>query len=186
MSSGISRRGLLSAFAATAVSATPVHAGIFGFLKGAGDYRRLRMYNPRTGESLDTIYWIEGDYIRPALDEINWFMRDWRRDAVIEIDTRTIDIATASHRLLEADEPFTLYSGYRTQKTNNMLRRRSNGGVARNSLHVKGQANDLHLASRSVDQIYRAARALSAGGVGKYSRSDFVHLDCGGVRSWGS
>ena len=31
----------------------------------------------------------------------------------------------------------------------------------------------------------RAAMACRAGGVGKYSRSDFVHMDCGAVRSWG-
>ena len=179
------RRRILSVFAATTVAAAPARAGITGILRGAGDYRRLKMYNPRTGESLDTIYWLEGGYIRDSLKEINWFMRDWRQDEVIDIDTRTIDIVCAAHRLLEVDEPYTLFSGYRTRKTNTMLRR-SGSGVARNSLHVKGQANDLHLDSRSVGQIYDAARALGAGGVGRYSGSGFVHMDCGNVRSWGS
>jgi hypothetical protein len=34
-------------------------------LRGAGDIRRLKMYNGRAGESMDMIYWIEGDYIAP-------------------------------------------------------------------------------------------------------------------------
>jgi uncharacterized protein YcbK (DUF882 family) len=74
----MTRRTLLRAFAATTVAAAPVMANATGFLRGAGDIRRLRMYNGRAGESLDMIYWIEGEYIRPALEEINYFFRDWR------------------------------------------------------------------------------------------------------------
>ena len=36
-----------------------------------------------------------------------------------------------------------------------------------------------------VSQIARAAKACQGGGVGKYSRSNFVHMDCGVVRTWG-
>lgn len=183
-SSGFTRRGLLAAFAATAVVAAPTYANAFGFLKGAGDIRRIRMYSGRTGENLDLIYWIEGDYIPEALDEINHFMRDWRSDTVKKIDARTIDIAAASHRLLDVSEPYMLLSGYRSPETNAMLRRRSSG-VARNSRHMVGQAADVRLDNRSVSQIARAALACNAGGVGRYSRSNFTHVDCGPVRTWG-
>ncbi len=181
----ITRRGLLGAFAATALVAAPTYSKAAGFLRGAGDIRRLRMYSGRTGESVDTIYWIEGEYIPEALKEINYFMRDWREDAVKAIDTRTIDIIAATHALLDVTEPYMLLSGYRTPRTNAMLRARSRR-VAKNSLHVKGEANDVRLKTRSVNQIYRAAVACRAGGVGKYSRSNFVHMDCGVVRTWGS
>ena len=180
----VSRRALLRAFAATAVTAAPVMAHATGFLRGAGDIRRLRMYNGRAGESLDIIYWIEGEYIAEATRDINRFMRDWRNGEVHRIDLRTVDIMTASHRLLETDEPFTLLSGYRSPETNALLRRQSTG-VARNSLHMQGEAADLQLQSRSVGQIYQAARACAAGGVGRYSGSNFVHMDCGPVRTWG-
>ncbi len=63
-SSGLSRRALLGAFAATAVTAAPTFANAAGFLRGAGDIRRIKMYSGRTGERLDMIYWIEGDYIK--------------------------------------------------------------------------------------------------------------------------
>jgi uncharacterized protein YcbK (DUF882 family) len=181
----ITRRALLRAFAATSVAAAPVMANATGFLRGSGDIRRIRMYNGRSGESLNMIYWIEGEYIAPALEEINYFMRDWRDNAVHPIDARTVDILTAAHRLMETDEPYTLLSGYRSPATNAMLRRRSSG-VARNSRHLRGEAADVQLQSRSVNQMYRAARACNAGGVGRYSRSQFVHMDCGPVRSWGS
>ena len=143
------------------------------------------MYSGRTGEHLDMIYWIEGEYIKDAVKEIHYFMRDWRTDQVKAIDTRTIDIMAAAHNLMDVTEPYLLLSGYRSPKTNAMLRSRSRG-VAKNSLHMQGQAADLRLGSRSVRQMARAAEACHAGGVGKYSRSNFVHMDCGPVRSWGA
>lgn len=183
-SNGITRRGLLSVFAATAVIAAPTYSNAFGLLKGAGDIRRVRMYSGRTGESMDTIYWIEGEYIPEALKEINYFMRDWRNDAIVKMDPRNVDIVAAAHRLLDVSEPYMLLSGYRSPATNAMLRSKSRG-VAKNSLHMKGQAADLRLKSRSVKQMAKAAEACSAGGVGHYYGSNFVHMDCGPVRSWG-
>lgn len=181
---GVSRRGLLGVFAATALVAAPTYTNAFGLLKGAGDIRRIRMYSGRTGESIDTIYWIEGEYIPEVVKEINNFMRDWRTDDVVKMDPRNFDIMAAAHRLMDTNEPYMLLSGYRSPRTNAMLRSKS-GGVAKNSLHMKGQAADLRLSSRSVGQMAKAAAACSAGGVGKYSRSNFVHMDCGPVRSWG-
>lgn len=143
------------------------------------------MYAGRTGESINTIYWIEGEYIKEALAEVNFFMRDARVDKQVAIDTRTIDIIAAAHSLLDSTEPYMMLSGYRSPETNAMLRARSRG-VAKNSLHLKGQAADLRLNSRSVNQIFKAAQACQAGGVGKYSGSNFVHMDCGQVRTWGS
>lgn len=184
VSGGFTRRGLLTAFAATAITAAPSFANAAGFLRGGGDIRRIKMYSGRTGERIDMIYWIEGDYIEDAVREVHHFMRDWRTNDVKSIDLRTIDIMAAAHNLMDASEPYTLLSGYRSPKTNAMLRARSSG-VAKNSLHLKGQAADLRLNSRSVNQMARAAAACKAGGVGRYSGSNFVHMDCGPVRSWG-
>ena len=183
-SSGMTRRALLGAFAATAVAAAPTYSNAAGFLRGGGDIRRISMYSGRTGERLDTIYWIDGRYVREALREVNLFMRDWRNGKAVEMDTRTVDIMAASHNLLETRQPYMLLSGYRSPETNAMLRSQSSG-VARNSLHMRGQAADLRLSDRSVTQMARAAAACRAGGVGRYSGSNFVHMDCGVVRTWG-
>jgi len=183
-STGVTRRGLLQVFAATALIAAPTCSQAFGFLRGAGDVRRIRMYSGRTGETLDTIYWIEGDYIPEVMKEINNFARDWRTGTVKTFDPRTVDIMAAAHRLMDVSEPYMLLSGYRSAATNAMLRSRSRG-VARNSLHVKGQAADLRLKSRTVKQMARAAEVCSGGGVGHYYKSNFVHMDCGPIRTWG-
>lgn len=182
--SGMTRRGLLGAFAATAVTAAPTFANAAGFLRGAGDIRRIKMYSGRTGERIDMIYWIEGKYIRDAVKEVNYFMRDWRTNDAYKMDLRTVDIMAAAQNLLQTDEPYMLLSGYRSPKTNAMLRSRSRG-VAKNSLHMRGQAADLSMKSRSVSQISKAAAACRGGGVGRYSGSNFVHMDCGTVRTWG-
>ena len=162
----------------------PTYSNAFGLLRGGGDIRKIRMYSGRTGESIDTVYWVDGEYIPDAMREISKFMRDWRSDEIIRIDNRAVDIWAAAHRLMDTDEPYMLLSGYRSPATNAMLRSRSRG-VARNSLHMKGQAADLRLQGRSVSQMARAAAACNAGGVGRYSRSNFVHMDCGPIRLWG-
>ena len=179
----ISRRNVLGIFAATAVCAAPTYANAFGFLRGAGDIRRFKMYSRKSQEYADVIYWIDGEYIADALQEINWIMRDLRAGEAISIDTRTVDIIAASQKLLETDEPFTLLSGYRTTRTNALLRSRSKG-VARNSLHIKGQAADIRMKGRNTKQVANAARTCASGGVGRYARSNFVHVDCGQQRTW--
>ena len=79
-SKGLTRRALLGAFAATTVAAAPTYSNAFGLLRGAGDIRRIKMYSGRTGETLDMIYWLEGNYIKEALAEVHHFMRDWRNN----------------------------------------------------------------------------------------------------------
>ena len=72
-STGVTRRGLLRAFAATAVVAAPTYGSAAGFLRGGGDIRRIKMYSGRTGERIDMIYWVEGKYIKDAIKEVNYF-----------------------------------------------------------------------------------------------------------------
>jgi uncharacterized protein YcbK (DUF882 family) len=181
--SGMTRRGLLGAFAATVVTAAPTYSNAAGFLRGGGDIRRIKMYSGRTGERIDMIYWIEGKYIKDAVREVNYFMRDWRTNDTYKMDLRTVDIMAAAHNLMDVDEPYMLLSGYRSPKTNALLRSRYRG-VAKNSLHMRGQAADLRLNSRSVHQVAKAAAACRGGGVGRYSGSNFVHMDCGTIRMW--
>lgn len=180
---GISRRSLFRIFAAATVVAAPTYANAFGLLKGAGNVRKVHMFSGRSGESVNAIYWVDGEYIPEVVKEISHFMRDLRVDSSINMNPHNLDIIAATHNLLDVNEPYMLLSGYRTPKTNAMLRSESHG-VAKNSLHVQGMAADVRLKSRSVKQIAKAAEACAAGGVGHYNHSNFVHMDCGPVRTW--
>ena len=74
-------------------------------MRGSGDIRRIRMYSGRTGERIDMIYWVEGKYIKDAVNEVNYFMRDWRTDGVKTMDLLTIDIMAAAHNMMDINEP---------------------------------------------------------------------------------
>jgi len=175
-----SRRTLLGVIAGLAtLAAAPVYARAPGLLRGAGDLRRVRMYSQRTGESLDTVYFANGKYIPEAVTEISFFMRDWRQNEVRNYDPRAVDILATTLRMMDTTEPYLVISGYRTSATNRMLR-----GAARDSYHMKAMAADVRLKSRSTPNIYKAAMACNGGGVGIYGRSNFVHMDCGPVRTW--
>ena len=179
-----SRRNFLKLLSvSTASLMTPSLAKSAGFFTQAGDIRKIKFQNSNTGERVNTLYWIEGQYVREALDEINYFMRDWRQNKVIKIDTANLDIISATQALLDTEEPFELLSGYRTIKTNKMLARVT-AGVARNSYHIKGMAADLRMRTRTVNQIGRAAESCNRGGIGRYTSSSFVHIDCGPRRRW--
>ena len=179
-----SRRTILKGIIGSAgLTLLPANVYAFNIFRNTGDIRRIRLENSNTGERVNTIYWIEGNYVEEALNQINYFMRDWRQNKIINYDTKNLDIISATQALLDTDEPFELLSGYRTKKTNKMLSRHT-VGVARNSYHTKGMAADLRMKRRSVKQIARAAESFKVGGVGTYYRSHFVHIDSGRRRVW--
>lgn len=180
----MTRRAFIGGMAIGLTAASPTFAAAPAILKGAGDYRALNVINAHTDERLNCVYWIEGGYVPEALEAFNYIMRDWRQNAIKPIDPRTLDIMAATHGLLRCSEPIQIISGYRSPKTNAMLRGRGRG-VARNSYHLKGMAVDFSLNTRSVREVARAAKSLGAGGVGMYSRSQFTHVDSGPVRDWG-
>lgn len=182
----LSRRSLLVGLGASALTAAsaPAFANAPAIMRGAGDYRSVSLISKRTAERLSCVYWADGEYIPEALAAVDHLMRDWRQNLVKPISVKAIDIIAATHLLLDTSEPFEVVSGYRSERTNAMLRR-SNRGVARQSYHVKAMAADLKIASRSSRKVAAAAMSLGAGGVGRYSRSQFTHIDCGPVRVWG-
>ena len=182
-STNLSRRGIISAFVACSVAASPTYSNAAGLLRRSGDYRKISLVSNRSGEKVDTVYWVDGEYIEPAINEISRLMRDWRRNEIKIIDRNTIDIMAAAQALLDSSQPFQLLSGYRSPQTNAMLRRKSRR-VAKYSLHMFGQAADLRMSNRSTKQISRAAVSCRAGGVGRYRRAGFVHMDCGPIRTW--
>ncbi|MDY0009817.1 MAG: DUF882 domain-containing protein [Bdellovibrionales bacterium] len=145
--------------------------------------RIIRLQNPYTGEKFTGEYWYNGKYIPAAFAEIKKLMRDHRANEQFPIDPRLMDILFVMHVRIKNAAPFDVLSGYRSPATNARLRRRSEG-VARNSLHMTGQAIDLRLQGTRLTSLRSTAIDLKAGGVGFYPRSNFVHVDTGRVRHW--
>ncbi|MEL6198046.1 MAG: DUF882 domain-containing protein [Pseudomonadota bacterium] len=152
--------------------------------RGMGEFRSLKLSNWRTEEKISCVYWADGEYIPEALAAFNYILRDWRQESIAAMDPNVIDILAKTQAMLGAEEGFEIVSGYRTAATNAQLRRRSRG-VARKSFHMRAMAVDIAMKTRSARQISRAGVALGHGGVGRYSRAEFVHLDSGPVRQWG-
>ncbi len=149
----------------------------------SGGSRRLSFRNAHTEESFSGVYRVGNKYLPDAFKQINMVLRDFRTDQVYPMDPRVMDILHAVHSKTGQSTPFEIISGYRSPKTNNMLRSNS-GGVAKKSLHMEGRAIDLRMEGYSTKRLRNIAVALGAGGVGYYSRSNFIHMDSGDVRAW--
>ena len=149
----------------------------------AADARQLSFYHTHTQQSLDVVYYENGEYVDSALDEINRFLKDFRTGDIAEMDPKLLDLLHDVRNDLSSDETFEVISAYRSPKTNEMLRAKS-GGVARNSQHVLGNAIDVRLRGVPIEKLRDTALELQRGGVGYYQQSDFVHVDTGRVRRW--
>lgn len=147
--------------------------------------RSLSFYNTHTGEALDVCYFKNGHYDQRALDRINFILRDHRTGDIRSMDRDLLDLLTKVTARIDTKSPFHIISGYRSPATNAMLRNISTG-VAKRSLHMVGRAIDIRLPHYDTRTLRNICIGLKAGGVGYYSRSNFVHIDTGRIRAWGS
>jgi uncharacterized protein YcbK (DUF882 family) len=179
----ISRRSLLKAGLTTLVlSMFPLPS--FGYLQEKMPVeKRLSFYNIHTGEYLNTVYWSHGEYITESLNKIDYILRDFRTNEIRQINVHLLDLLYNIHAELNTKESLHVISGYRSIKTNNMLRRHSKG-VLKNSLHIYGKAVDIRVPKRSLAEVRKAAIKQRAGGVGYYASSNFVHVDIGTIHYW--
>ncbi|VAW51363.1 FIG001587: exported protein [hydrothermal vent metagenome] len=146
--------------------------------------RKLSLLNLHTGESITATYWAEGQYQGSELAAINNILRDHRTGDVHQMDSELLELLNMLHQKVGAKEFFQVISGYRSPKTNAALNKKSNG-VAKKSLHMQGKAIDIRLPGCDLSDLQNAAISCQKGGVGFYSKSDFIHIDTGRVRRWG-
>lgn len=147
--------------------------------------RSLAFDNLHTGEKLTVDYWADGRYEPEALQAVNHVLRDFRTGDVHPIAPRLLDLLVLLRAKLDTAAPVEVISGYRSPRTNAMLRAaEAHSGVAAKSLHMQGMAIDLRIANRPLQTLHAVALAQRAGGVGYYPASDFVHVDVGRVRHW--
>ena len=188
IASGLNRRDILKRGCLGMLGALPMLA--LGNMAQAatialpreGDFK-IAFRNQNTGESFNGTYRVGHKYLPEAFERINHVLRDHRTNEAFPIDPRAMDILYMVKQKSNSKGQFEILSGYRSPKTNAMLARTTNG-VARNSLHLTGQAIDTRLPGYSTSSLNRIARGLQAGGVGYYPKSNFVHVDTGQIRHW--
>lgn len=145
---------------------------------------RLRLFHTHTNESLDVIYRRGDHYVPAALQQLDYFLRDHRTGTVHHFDPRLFDLLnTLDAAVGRPQGQIDVVCGYRTPWSNNFLRSRSRA-VARHSLHMQAEAIDIRIPGVETADLRDAALGLKLGGVGYYSREQFVHVDVGRVRRW--
>jgi uncharacterized protein YcbK (DUF882 family) len=147
--------------------------------------RALSFVHTHTGEQMSLVYKVADSYVPRSMVSIAHLMRDFRSGDVHPIDPALLDVLWQVQRNLKNNNPFEIISAYRSPATNSMLRSRSaHTGVAKDSMHLKGQAIDIRLPGAALCDVRDAALELKRGGVGYYADSGFVHIDTGRVRHW--
>ncbi len=150
-----------------------------------GETRTISMRHIHTGEDITITYKRNGVYDPAAMKKLDWLLRDWRRGEATRMDPHLIDLLWEVRRETGSKAPIWVVCGYRSPRTNAMLRRRSHG-VARFSQHMLGRAMDFYIPGVPLSELRVIGLRLQRGGVGFYptSGSPFVHMDTGGVRMW--
>jgi uncharacterized protein YcbK (DUF882 family) len=170
----LSRRALLS-------GAVGSLAGFAAGAVRAETMRRLTLVRPATGAvAQDVPFWWAGAAYEEGLAELDWLMRDVQAHQVQPIDLRVYYLLA----MVQAEfggRPILVTSGYRTQATNERLRRQG-VDAARNSVHLRGRAVDIQVPGVEPRSMANLGLLLGLGGVGIYPT--FVHLDVGPQRTW--
>jgi uncharacterized protein YcbK (DUF882 family) len=145
---------------------------------------RLRLLHTHTGERLDVVFKRAGAYIPEALERVDHFLRDHRTGEVHHYDPRLLDLLVdLTAAVGRAGSEIHVICGYRAPWSNEYLRTHTTG-VAKHSLHMQAEAIDIRLPGLKTSLFRDAALTLHRGGVGYYSRSNFIHVDVGRVRRW--
>ncbi|MGH1462630.1 MAG: YcbK family protein [Neptuniibacter sp.] len=144
----------------------------------------LSLLNLHTGESIASPFYHSGTFDHDGINALNYLLRDHRNDQVIGMDTKLLMLL---HDLQQQfnDKQIHVISAYRSPATNEMLRRKGHK-VAKRSYHLKGQAIDIRIPGVDIKDLHKASLFMRSGGVGLYTRNNFVHVDVGPVRSWGT
>ncbi|MEM7776300.1 MAG: DUF882 domain-containing protein, partial [Pseudomonadota bacterium] len=95
----------------------------------AAEERTISLYEIHTREKLSIVYKRNGVFVPAALEKLNWLLRDWRTNQPTKMDPKLFDLLWSIHRELGSKRHIHVISGYRSPKTNAMLRR-TRGGQA--------------------------------------------------------
>jgi uncharacterized protein YcbK (DUF882 family) len=162
------------------VSATPLVSAALVLTSG----HSISFTNLHTREKLNFVFSGQIEVTTAMHQRFNQFLRDHYSGDIADMDPSLIAHLVTLQKTFEIRHAhFEVISGYRSPKTNEMLRKRGRR-VARRSMHMSGQAIDIRLDGVKLEHLRDAALSLKAGGVGYYPKSRFLHFDTGRVRQW--
>ena len=147
------------------------------------DSPTLRMYNTHTDENLTVTYRDGQGYIPDAMEKIDHFLRCHYNNEVHRMEPSLMDLLSRVDKAYGGGNTIHVISGYRSPEYNAILASNSKG-VAPKSLHTKGMAIDFRIPGVTMGRLYHTVRSLMSGGAGIYT--EFVHMDVGRVRTWGT
>lgn len=145
----------------------------------------LDLYNPNTDERQRVLFFGTAGYDLKGLQTINYLLRDWRQKQVVQMDVRLYWALAAMRTAARRDGlsgEIQVNSGYRSRKTNDLLRAEGYGAAV-NSFHTRARAIDFVVKGGDVANVAEYAQWLQIGGTGHY-RGRFVHIDSGDQRVW--
>ena len=149
-----------------------------------GQHLIVALRSVHTGEEMNLVVPKSLNVSNSAIEKFNHICRDWRYNQAKSMDPGLIQIlAKICDEIKDEKRSISveLLSGFRTHRTNEMLRRRS-VMVAKNSFHKLGKALDFRLPDLDLSQTKASADRYAYGGLGVYK--NFIHIDTGPQRRW--
>ena len=147
-------------------------------------YLKLALRVAHTGEEMNLDVPKSLNISNSAMAKFSHLCRDWRYNKAKDMDPGLIRILAKICDESKNDKRsiyVEILSGFRTQRTNEMLRRRS-VMVAKNSFHKLGRALDFRLPDIDLSKTKESADRYAYGGLGVYK--NFIHIDTGPQRRW--
>ena len=147
-------------------------------------YLKLALRSVHTGEEMNLVVPKSLNVSNSAIAKFSHICRDWRYNQAQNMDPGLVQILA---KICDESKDDTrsisveILSGFRTHRTNEMLRRRSIM-VAKNSYHKLGKALDFRLPGIDLSQTKMSADRYAYGGLGVYK--NFIHIDTGPQRRW--
>lgn len=148
----------------------------------SGRDRILTIQRSDTREGGQFRYWTTQGYDVDGYVGLCRLMRDRHANVGAYMDVGLLEILFYIQQWLSLNgipNVIHLNSGFRTEQTNSHIE-----GAARNSMHLYAMASDITIPGINPTVLGHMAMELSAGGVGFYPGTDFIHVDRGRVRTW--
>jgi uncharacterized protein YcbK (DUF882 family) len=142
-----------------ALVAIGMRLGLYGT---SNDARSLSFYHTHTGKALSVVYYKNDANVPGALAAEDDYLADFRNGSEHNIDPALLDVLYDIKLKTGTHSPFEVISAYRSPQTNQMLRD-TTIGVAKDSMHMRGQAIDVRLDDVPLAKLRGVALDLKRG-----------------------